>query len=80
VLQAGYIVLRSRDKEAIKTFARELLVGEPHRSKTTSPPPIADRLIALAADAIAGRFDADPLECSEYCAFRRVCRYNKSFA
>jgi hypothetical protein len=80
-LEAGYLVLRNRDKEAVKQFARELLAHDPRKQReSVSPPPIADRLLELVTEAAAGRFDIDPLECSEYCSFRRVCRYNKSFA
>jgi ATP-dependent helicase/DNAse subunit B len=65
-VEAGYLILRGRKKDLLKRFTPEGLM------------PVADRLIELTASAIAGRFDVDPLECSEFCGFRRLCRYNKS--
>ncbi|MBF6561081.1 MAG: PD-(D/E)XK nuclease family protein [Candidatus Binataceae bacterium] len=88
-LEGAYLVLRERDKEiavdlaaadfTIDSAAREALAAASARPDgTPAPPPIADRIVALAADAVAGRFDVDPLKCDDFCAFRPVCRYRKA--
>ena len=81
-IKAGYVVLRSRDKEVSATFSRDLFAPAPARRAAAddAPLPIAGRLIDLAATAISGRFDIDPLRCDDYCAFRHVCRFNKAGA
>jgi ATP-dependent helicase/DNAse subunit B len=38
---------------------------------------VSRAIIELARSAIDGRFDVDPLECSDTCPFRPVCRYEK---
>ena len=69
-----------REKEVSETFSRDLFVLDPRQrlSSAGAHPPIAAHLIDLAATAIAGHFDVDPLRCEEYCSFRRVCRFNKA--
>ena len=78
-IEAGYVVLRSREKEVSETFSRDLFVINPrrHPASAGAQPPVASRLLDLAATAIGGQFDVDPLRCDEYCSFRRVCRFNK---
>jgi ATP-dependent helicase/nuclease subunit B len=80
VIEAGYVVLRSREKEVSETFSRDLFVINPrqHPASVGAQPPVASRLLDLAATAIAGKFDVDPLRCDDYCSFRRVCRFNKA--
>jgi superfamily I DNA/RNA helicase len=79
-IEAGYVVLRSREKEVSETFSRDLFVINPrrHPASAGAQPPVASRLLDLAATAIGGQFDVDPLRCDEYCSFRRVCRFNKA--
>ena len=80
MIEAGYVVLRSREKEVSETFSRDLFVINPrqHPVSVGAQPPVASRLLDLAATAIAGKFDVDPLRCDDYCSFRRVCRFNKA--
>jgi ATP-dependent helicase/DNAse subunit B len=80
VIEAGYVVLRSREKEVSETFSRDLFVIDPRRRPASAggQPPIAGRLLDLAATAIAGQFDVDPLRCDNFCSFRHVCRFNKA--
>ena len=79
-IEAGYVVLRSREKEVSATFPRQLfkLDPEPRTAVRASQQSIRARAIDLAATAIAGHFDVDPLRCDDYCSFRRVCRFNKA--
>jgi hypothetical protein len=72
--------LRSREKEVSATFPRDLfaLDGSRDPASAGSQRPIARRVVDLAASAINGQFDVDPLRCDDYCAFRRVCRFNKA--
>ena len=82
-VEAGYVVLRSNDKEVVERFPLELFAIDPHKRHQQIEDglePVADRLIDLAAGAIAGHFEVDPRQCDEYCAYRRICRYNKAFA
>ena len=91
-LEGAYLVLRERDKEvtvnlaaadfAIDPAAREALAAaaSARPDGTLAPPPIADRIVALAAGAVAGRFDVDPLKCDDFCPYRPVCRYRKAAA
>ncbi|MBV8774955.1 MAG: exodeoxyribonuclease V subunit gamma [Deltaproteobacteria bacterium] len=74
-VEASYVVLKSRDKETEpQMIPQDLLWAglENDRQKT-----VANRVRHLIASAAAGRFDVDPLQCSSYCPYRRVCRYRK---
>ena len=80
-VETSYIVLRSRDKEVTKQVDRRRLETDPARRAqllAAGVEPIADRVIGIVAEAVAGRFDVDPLDCSPYCLYRRVCRYRKA--
>jgi ATP-dependent helicase/DNAse subunit B len=83
-IEASYIVLKSREKETEpKQVDRRELETDPARRLqliADGVEPIADRVIAIVAQAVAGRFDVDPLDCSFYCLYRRVCRYRKAVA
>jgi ATP-dependent helicase/nuclease subunit B len=81
VVEAAYLVLKSRDKEASARFDAELFTTDPKRRAALAAAgeqPIADRMIELVRAAARGRFDVDPLECADYCPFRRLCRYHKT--
>jgi len=80
-LEAGYLVLRNRDKEQIAPVARALVDPAPKRraaAMETAEYPIAERIVALVDDALAGRFDVDPRQCDDWCPYRTVCRYYKT--
>ncbi|HLJ43098.1 MAG TPA: PD-(D/E)XK nuclease family protein, partial [Candidatus Binataceae bacterium] len=80
-LQAGYLVLRSRDKAQIAEVARNLIDPNPRRRAAATKSgerPVAERMIALVDDALAGRFDVDPRQCDDWCPYRAVCRYSKT--
>ena len=80
-LEAGYLVLRNRDKAQIATVERALVDLDPKRraaAKKSDEHPVADRIIALVDDALAGRFDVDPRQCDDWCPYRTVCRYYKT--
>ncbi len=80
-LEAGYVVLRSSDKYQQSTVPRALVDPDARqRAKaiTSGSPPIAERIIALVDDALAGRFDVDPRRCDDWCPYRSVCRYHKT--
>ena len=80
-LEAGYLVLRNRDKEQIATVERALVDLDPKRraaAKKAGEHPVAERIIALVDDALAGRFDVDPRQCDDWCPYRTVCRYYKT--
>ncbi|HKV53218.1 MAG TPA: PD-(D/E)XK nuclease family protein [Candidatus Binataceae bacterium] len=83
-VETSYIALKSRAKEnPPRAIPIELLVdsrepGAKHDAECVRT--VADRIRELVNGAIAGRFDVDPLECSDYCPYRRVCRYRKPFS
>jgi ATP-dependent helicase/DNAse subunit B len=80
-LEAGYLVLRNRDKEQIARVDRTLIDSDPKRraaAKKSGDHPVAERIIALVDDALAGRFDVDPRQCDDSCAYRTVCRFYKT--
>jgi hypothetical protein len=80
-LEAGYLVLRNRDKEQVNAVERALVDPDPKRraaAKQTGEHPIAERIIAMVDDALAGRFDVDPRQCDDWCPYRTVCRYYKT--
>lgn len=80
-LEAGFMVLRNRDKVQANPVPRELVDPGPDQRAAAAAAgkyPIAERIIALVDGAIAGRFDVDPRRCDEWCPYRSVCRYYKS--
>ncbi len=80
-LEAGYLVLRNRDKEHVAVVERALVDPDPKRriaAKKTGEHPVAERIIAMVDDALAGRFDVDPRQCDDWCPYRTVCRYYKT--
>jgi ATP-dependent helicase/DNAse subunit B len=74
-LDAGYLVLRHRDKLAQIRVDIALVETDPEIRGELS---IANNIIALAASALRGEFDVDPRQCGEFCPFRRLCRYHKA--
>ena len=82
-LEAGYLVLRNREKEQIAPVARALVDPAPERRTAAMNSdeykyPVADRIVALVDEALAGRFDVDPRQCDDWCPYRTVCRYYKT--
>jgi ATP-dependent helicase/nuclease subunit B len=73
-VEVSYVAIKNRDKEA-EPQAIPLMLLETVGQKT-----VAARIRDLIAGSIAGQFEVDPLECSDYCPYRRVCRYRKSFS
>lgn len=79
-IDAGYIVLRSRDKEQSAPIPRDLIEIDPARREALAAngtPSKAERVIELVSAAANGQFDVDPLECDGFCPFRHICRYYK---
>ncbi len=79
-LDAGYLVLRNRDKYQHAPIPRELVEIDPVRRATLGAqgrPSKADRVIEMVSAALGGQFDIDPLKCDDFCPFRRICRYYK---
>jgi ATP-dependent helicase/nuclease subunit B len=73
-VEVSYIALKNRDKETSKVIPLELLDGSPGSSAQKT---VGARSLELVGSAVRGRFDVDPLQCSDYCPYRRVCRYRK---
>jgi ATP-dependent helicase/nuclease subunit B len=71
-IELSYIALKNRDKETGQVVPLELLSLTASSGKT-----VMNRIADLIDGALAGCFDVDPLECSDYCPYRRVCRYRK---
>ena len=79
-LEAGYLVLRNRDKSQEEAVPRARVETDPQSraaSARQGNPSLADEIIRLAHSAIRGEFDVDPRKCDDYCAYRRLCRYQK---
>ena len=74
-VDASYIVLKNRDKETEPQPIPLALLGAPPEAALQKT--VAARILNLVAGAVGGRFEVDPLKCSEYCPYRRVCRYRK---
>jgi superfamily I DNA/RNA helicase len=75
VVEVSYMALKSRDKEtAPQTIPLPLLAAD---SENAGRKTVATRILDLVASALGGNFDVDPLECSDYCPYRPVCRYRK---
>jgi superfamily I DNA/RNA helicase/RecB family exonuclease len=75
-VEVGYIALKSREKESDPQLIPPTLLGA--SGESTGHETVAARIFELIAKASAGGFEVDPLKCSEYCAYRRVCRYRKT--
>ncbi|MGH7905355.1 MAG: PD-(D/E)XK nuclease family protein [Candidatus Binataceae bacterium] len=79
-VRGGYLVLRHRDKYQSRAFQSscfEIDAEARQKLNGSNPPILAERMIALAAEAASARFDVDPLRCDDYCPYRRICRYYK---
>ncbi|MBV8359869.1 MAG: exodeoxyribonuclease V subunit gamma [Deltaproteobacteria bacterium] len=74
-IELAYIALKNRDKESDPQPIPPAVLGSPLESAGEKT--VAARILNLVADAVAGRFEVDPLKCGEYCPYRRVCRYRK---
>jgi len=74
-VDVSYIALKHRDKETEPQAIPLALLGA--APETAGHKTVAARILSLVASAVAGRFDVDPLACSDYCPYRRVCRYRK---
>jgi hypothetical protein len=80
-LEAGYLVLRNRDKEQSNLVERALVDPDTERraaAMKSDEYPVAERIVALVDEALAGRFDVDPRQCDDWCPYRTVCRYYKA--
>ncbi len=82
-IEGGYVLVRGGRKALVRPIAASLLTLAPE-ARAVDPEdavaaggavPIANRVVDLVADALEGRFDVEPRECSRYCAYRHVCRY-----
>ena len=74
-LELGYIALKSREKESEPRPIPLPVLGSVVESAGART--VAARILNLVAGAVAGGFEIDPLRCSEYCPYRRVCRFHK---
>jgi ATP-dependent helicase/DNAse subunit B len=74
-VELSYIALKTRTKESDPQPIPLPLLAQ--QCEATGQKTIARRIFDLVNSAIAGRFDVDPLECSDYCPYRRICRYQK---
>ena len=72
---AAFVALKSRDKS---TDTLDVPADRIDPGRTTHQPnepiAVAARLFDLLNEAQAGCFDVDPLECSDYCPYRLLCR------
>jgi ATP-dependent helicase/DNAse subunit B len=78
-VQASYIALKHREKETDPLVVPLELFGPVNEAGATSRDTagVADRVLELVGGAMNGRFDVDPLECSQFCPYRQVCRFEK---
>jgi ATP-dependent helicase/nuclease subunit B len=74
-IEVGYIALKNRDKESEPRPIPLSVLGS--LLESAGEKTVAARILNLVAGAVDGRFDVDPLKCSQYCPYRRVCRYRK---
>jgi hypothetical protein len=74
-IEGGYVLLRGERKLLVRPIAAPMLALDVEARRDAGGTPIANRMVALVADAVAGRFDVEPRECSRFCAYRHVCRY-----
>ena len=76
IAKASYIALRARTKDTEQLPVPYQTIDPNHVAQARDQPiAVAARIFALLAEARAGRFDVDPLECSEWCAYRTLCRF-----
>ncbi len=82
VAEVSYIALKHRKKETHPLSVPLAMLDNVQTSPESSPRVVLlkDRVIDLVGQAVAGRFDIDPLECSDLCPYRRVCRFDSSLA
>ena len=83
MLEAGYLVLRHRDKRKQTTVNVARVETDPEsraESARRGEPSIADNIIALADSALRGEPNVDPRQCDDFCPYRRLCRYHKALA
>lgn len=82
IAEASYIVLKHRKKEtsALKVPLAMLESNEKSPESAAEVVRLKDRVFDLVGQAVSGRFDIDPLECAEWCPYRRVCRFDSSLA
>jgi ATP-dependent helicase/nuclease subunit B len=75
-IEASYVALRHRDKEtSALVIPPERLLEGPSADGAYS---ISKRIFELIEQARSGHFEMDPLECSDFCPYRSVCRFEKS--
>ncbi len=78
-MRGGYVLLRADRKMRVRPIARGFLTRDPEARRTIAAAgtaaPIASRVIELVERAVDGRFDVDPSECSRFCNYRYICRY-----
>lgn len=72
-IRGGYVLMRSERKLVVRQLPPHL-VGR-GADGPGEPPSLARRIIALVDAAAAGRFDVEPRECSRFCDYRHICRY-----
>ena len=78
-VQASYIALKHREKETAPLVVPLQLLGPANEAAAAARgvAGVADRVLELVGGALDGRFDVDPLECSDFCPYRPVCRFEK---
>lgn len=74
-VEVNYVVLKNRDKETDPQAVPLALLRAARENGERKT--VADRILNLITSAVAGHFEVDPLECSDYCPYRRACRYRK---
>jgi hypothetical protein len=75
-VSGGYLLLRADRKSLVRPLPAPLLARDPQeRRGAPASSAIANRIIELVANAASGRFDVDPRECSRFCDYRHICRY-----
>ena len=75
IVEMSYIALKNRDKETVPQQIPLAVLDS--RLASAESKTVAARILNLIDAAAAGHFEVDPLKCSEYCPYRRVCRYRE---
>jgi hypothetical protein len=79
IAEASYLALKRRDKTTAPLVVPIDRIDRKHTTQAPDQPiAIAARVFDLIDGAIAGHFDVDPLHCSEWCAYRALCRFVNS--